>query len=89
LCVTSGLFALVGGTVIGFASINTRGNAIAGLIVVINRPFGVGDRLYYKGQFIDVEGMEISYYQDANAVGRVRLYSQSGITQDRNWKLWS
>ena len=57
----SGLFALVGGTILGFASINTLGNVIAGLIVMINRPFGVGDRLYYKGQFVDVEDIEIIY----------------------------
>jgi len=61
LGVISGLFALVGGTIIGFASINTIGNVIAGLIVMINRPFGVGDRLYYNGQFVDVEGIEIIY----------------------------
>ena len=57
----SGLLALVGGTVLGFASINTLGNVIAGLIVMINRPFGVGDRLYYKDQFVDVEEIEIIY----------------------------
>jgi small-conductance mechanosensitive channel len=61
LGVISGLFALVGGTILGFASINTLGNAISGLIVMINRPFGVGDRLYYKGQFVDVEEIEIIY----------------------------
>ena len=41
LGVISGLFALVGGTILGFASINTLGNVIAGLIVMINRPLGV------------------------------------------------
>jgi small-conductance mechanosensitive channel len=61
LGVITGLFGLVGGTIIGFASINTIGNAIAGLIVMINRPFGVGDRLSYKGQFVDVEKIEIIY----------------------------
>src|SRR4030043_388541 len=33
LGIISGFFALVGGTILGFASINTIGNAIAGLIV--------------------------------------------------------
>ena len=61
LGVLSGLFALVGGTILGFAFINTIGNVIAGLIVMINRPFGVGDRLSYKGQFADVEEIEIIY----------------------------
>jgi small-conductance mechanosensitive channel len=56
-----GFIALVGGTVIGFASINTIGNMIARLIEMTNRPFGVGDRLYYNNQFVNVEGIEIIY----------------------------
>ncbi|MFX1307656.1 MAG: hypothetical protein ACFFDG_12660, partial [Promethearchaeota archaeon] len=33
------LFTLVGGTIIGFAAINTFGNAIAGIIIMTSRPF--------------------------------------------------
>ena len=57
----SGLITLLGGTIIGFAAINTIGNAIAGLIVMISRPFTVGDRIYFKGQFADIEGVELIY----------------------------
>jgi small-conductance mechanosensitive channel len=57
----SGIVTLIGGTVLGFASINTLGNTIAGLIVMISRPFGVGDRIYFKNQFLDVEGIEVIY----------------------------
>ncbi len=61
LGIISGLFALVGGTILGFASINTLGNAIAGLIVMINKPFNVGDRIFFNNQLADVEGIEIIY----------------------------
>jgi small-conductance mechanosensitive channel len=57
----SGLVALLGSTVLGFASINTLGNAIAGLIVMISRPFEVGDRIYFKNQFADIKGIELIY----------------------------
>jgi small conductance mechanosensitive channel len=59
--VISGLFALVGGTILGFASINAIGNAIAGLIVMINKPFNVGDRIFFNNQLADVEGIAIIY----------------------------
>jgi small conductance mechanosensitive channel len=59
--VISGFLAIIGGTVIGFAGINTLGNAFAGLIVMVSRPFGVGDRICFKGQFADVEGIELIY----------------------------
>jgi len=61
LGVISGLFALVGGTILGFASINTVGNAIAGLIVMVNAPFKVGDRILFNNQLADVENVEIIY----------------------------
>lgn len=59
--VISGFLAIVGGTVLGFASINTIGNALAGLIVMISKPFAVGDRIAFRGQFADVEGIELIY----------------------------
>ena len=61
LGVISGLLALLGGTIIGFAAINTIGNAIAGLIVMTTRPFGVGDRVFFNGQFADVVAIELIY----------------------------
>ncbi|MDH5747217.1 MAG: mechanosensitive ion channel family protein, partial [Candidatus Bathyarchaeota archaeon] len=36
------LLALAGGTIIGFAAMNTIGNAIAGIIVMTSRPFRIG-----------------------------------------------
>lgn len=57
----SGFLALLGGTVIGFASVNTIGNAIAGLIVMTSRPFRVGDRIFFNGQFADVVAVELIY----------------------------
>lgn len=57
----SGLLTLLGGTVIGFAAINTLGNAIAGLIVMTSGPFRVGDRIFFNGQFADVVGVELIY----------------------------
>jgi small-conductance mechanosensitive channel len=57
----SGFVALIGGTILGFASINTLGNAIAGLIVMINKPLGVGDRISFRGQLADVVGVELIY----------------------------
>jgi small-conductance mechanosensitive channel len=57
----SGLLTLLGGTIIGFAAINTIGNALAGLIVMTSRPFRVGDRVFFNGQFADVEAIELIY----------------------------
>lgn len=48
------LFTLVGSTIFGFAAINTLGNAIAGLIIMISKPFKVGDRIKYGDQVADV-----------------------------------
>ncbi len=61
LGVISGLLTVLGGTIIGFAAINTLGNAIAGLIVMTSRPFRVGDRIFFKGQFADVVAIELIY----------------------------
>jgi small-conductance mechanosensitive channel len=57
----SGLLTLLGGTIVGFAAINTIGNAIAGLIVMTSRPFRVGDRIQYNNQFMDVTAIELIY----------------------------
>jgi small-conductance mechanosensitive channel len=57
----AGLTVLAGGTVIGFASINTLGNAIAGLIVMVSRPFEIGDRIMFDDQFSDVVDVALIY----------------------------
>ncbi len=61
LGVLSGLLTILGGTIIGFAAINTIGNAIAGLIVMISRPFRVGDRIYFNDQFADIVTIDLIY----------------------------
>jgi small conductance mechanosensitive channel len=61
VAVISGLLTLLGGTIIGFAAINTIGNALAGLIVMTSRPFRVGDRIFFNGQFADVIAIELIY----------------------------
>ena len=57
----AGLLALAGGTIIGFAAMNTIGNAIAGIIVMISRPFKIGDRIFFNDQFADVEAIDLIY----------------------------
>jgi len=57
----SGLLTILGGTVIGFAAINTLGNALAGLIVMTSRPFSVGDRIFFNDQFADVVAVDLIY----------------------------
>lgn len=57
----AGLTVLAGGTVIGFASINTLGNAIAGLIVMVSRPFEIGDRILFNDKFADVVDVALIY----------------------------
>jgi len=61
LGIISGLLTVLGGTIIGFAAINTIGNAIAGLIVMTSRPFRVGDRIFFNSQFADVVAIELIY----------------------------
>jgi len=59
--ILTGLLALAGGTIIGFASMSTIGNAIAGIIVMVSRPFKIGDRIFFNGQFADVEAIDLIY----------------------------
>jgi len=47
--------------VTGFLSVVTLGNAIAGFIVILSRPFMVGDRIYFQGKFSDVISIGIIY----------------------------
>lgn len=53
--------ALFGGTILGFAAINTIGNAIAGFIVMTSKPFVVGDYLLYKDEIAEVISIELMY----------------------------
>jgi small-conductance mechanosensitive channel len=55
------LFTLVGGTIIGFAAMNTLGNMIAGIIIMVSRPFTVGDRILYDGRITDIVEIKLIY----------------------------
>lgn len=55
------MFTLVGGTILGFAAINTIGNAIAGIILMTSKPIRVGDRIMYNGSYCDVEAVDFMY----------------------------
>jgi small-conductance mechanosensitive channel len=55
------LLVLAGGTVIGFAAMNTLGNAIAGIILMVSRPFRIGDRIFFDDRFADVEAIDLIY----------------------------
>lgn len=57
----AGLLVLASGTVIGFAAMNTLGNAIAGIILMVSRPFKIGDRVFFDGKFADVEEIDLIY----------------------------
>jgi small-conductance mechanosensitive channel len=57
----AGFLALAGGTILGFASMNTIGNAIAGIIVMISKPFKIGDRILFNKQFADVVAIDLIY----------------------------
>jgi small-conductance mechanosensitive channel len=57
----AGFMALAGGTILGFASMNTIGNAIAGIIVMISKPFKIGDRILFNKQFADVVAIDLIY----------------------------
>jgi len=59
--VIAGFLALAGGTIIGFAAINTIGNAIAGIIIMTSRPFRIDDRIFFNGQFADVKSIDLIY----------------------------
>ena len=59
--IIAGFLALAGGTIIGFAAMNTIGNALAGIIVMTSRPFKIGDRIFFNGQFADVESVDLIY----------------------------
>ena len=57
----AGFMALAGGTILGFASMNTIGNAIAGVIVMLSKPFKIGDRILFNKQFADIIAIDLIY----------------------------
>ena len=57
----TGAIALLGGTILGFAAINTIGNALAGLIIMISKPIHIGDRILHNNSFADVTSIELIF----------------------------
>jgi small-conductance mechanosensitive channel len=56
-----GGLGLSAGTIIGFASSETIGNAIAGFIILFSRPFHVGNRVRIGGYLGDIEQITLIY----------------------------
>ena len=56
-----GLWVLAGGTIVGFASMSTIGNALAGIIIMVSRPFKIKDRLFFQDQYVIVEDIDLIY----------------------------
>ena len=61
LAAITGFMSVIGGTILGFAAINTLGNAISGFIIMISRPFSVGDRILFNGRYFDVITINLIY----------------------------
>ena len=49
------------GLVVAFASQTVIGNMIAGLYLSLTRPFKIGDRIFFNGQFADVIAVDLIY----------------------------
>ncbi|MFO8018336.1 MAG: mechanosensitive ion channel family protein [Promethearchaeia archaeon] len=66
----AGILTAAGGTIIGFASINTLGNLIAGLIIMTGKPFEVGDRIMFIGKLADIIKIKLMFtiLEDINGV---------------------
>ena len=77
------LFSLVGGTILGFATMNTLGNAIAGLIIMVSRPFSVGDRLIYNDKIVDVDDIKLIFTIMIDLDGiKISVPNQKLLTND-------
>jgi small-conductance mechanosensitive channel len=79
----TGIISIAGGTVIGFAAMNTLGNLIAGIIIVTRKPFKVGDRVLYKNRIVDVKDIKLIFTEmvDLNNV-RIFIPNQKLIKEE-------
>jgi small conductance mechanosensitive channel len=59
--VYAGIFTVAAGTVIGFAAMNTLGNVISGLIIMVSKPFKVGDRIMFRKRLAEVIDIKLVY----------------------------
>lgn len=95
----AGIFTVAAGTVIGFAAMNTLGNVISGLIIMVSKPFKVGDRIQFKQRLADVIDIKLVYtvMKDIDGViisipnlqllkGEIQNYGQDRIIR-RNIKI--
>lgn len=55
------MFTIIGGTILGFAAMNTLGNMIAGIIIMVSKPFTVGDRIIFNDKLADVIEIKLVY----------------------------
>jgi small-conductance mechanosensitive channel len=59
--IVAALLTVIGGTIIGFAAMNTIGNMIAGLIIMVSKPFSIGDRINYEDRVADIIDITLIY----------------------------
>ncbi|MBD3212920.1 MAG: mechanosensitive ion channel [Candidatus Lokiarchaeota archaeon] len=88
LSLFAGLITVSAGTVIGFASMNTLGNLIAGIIIIMSKPFQVGDRIYFLEKIADVVDIKLIYtiLEDIDGV-RISIPNQKLLkTEIQNFK---
>jgi len=88
LSLFAGLITVSAGTVIGFASMNTLGNLIAGIIIIMSKPFKVGDRIYFSEKIADVVDIKLIYtvFEDIDGV-RISIPNQKLLkTEIQNFK---
>jgi len=77
------IFAIIGGAVLGFASINTVGNAISGLIVMLTKPFVIGDYLIYNNRIARVDDIKLIYTKIIDLDGtKISIPNQRMLTND-------
>jgi len=83
LSLFTGLITVSAGTVIGFASMNTLGNLIAGIIIIASKPFRVGDRIYFLERIADVIDIKLIYtlLEDIDGV-RISVPNQKLIKEE-------
>ncbi|NHJ23608.1 MAG: hypothetical protein EAX89_03475 [Candidatus Lokiarchaeota archaeon] len=77
------LFTLMGGTIIGFAAINTLGNVIAGFIIMLSRPFTVDDYIVHNNKVARVEEIKLIFTLMIDLDGvKISIPNQKLITDE-------
>lgn len=77
------LFTLMGGTIVGFAAINTIGNMLAGIIIMVSRPFTVGDYVIYNDKIAKIREIKLIFTSLIDLDGiKISIPNQKLITED-------